>query len=198
MSEQQFAEELLSALGIEPSANNVSWIQQWIASEGPYGTQTGPLNIFPLGNTYNPQAVAAWLNTNGNFGGIGTYAQNIASYLNGKTSNIGPSLAWFSGQKGNAFNLTASYQKLVGSGAGAGTGYAADSGSTTGQNTSANTGAVDQGPSFFAPLTNALESGGLLIAAALLIGIGGLWLVLSNPNTQNTLKETAKAAVVAG
>lgn len=206
-------EQLLQLLGIPNTAVNTAWLDQWATAEGSgFDASNGynPFNIRnqPGGGFYgwtSPQqglaGTAAWLQSNGNFGGIGTYAQNIANYLTGQTSSIGQSLAYFSGQGGNPNGLTSSYKNLIG-----GVNYDENAGpgqnylnwlKTPAANTpeaKANENATVQG-SIFDPIVSGIENAGALALAALLIAVGGLWLVLSNKNTQTVIKEGAKAAI---
>lgn len=130
--------DLLTALGIPVSQTNVSWLDNWMAAEAAGNSdmnyQAAPYNPFniKIGGQFanfgsqsdGINATAYWLQHNGNFGSLGTYAQEIKAFLTGQSNNLASSLAYFSGHSGNPSGLSASYQKLVG---GSGSSSAADS-----------------------------------------------------------------------
>lgn len=201
MNQSQWATEVLSALGIEPTPANVSWLSQWTNAESPWGTAVygNPLNIEGFAGGYNPSATAAWLSSNGGYGGTGTYAQEISSYLNGLPNQLAKAFSYFSGANGNTSSLTDSYKNLLGANSQTLVPLTAqgqlNAAAATGANPQQMQAQANANDSFFTPLVQALESGGLLIAAALLISIGGLWIVLSNKDTQTVVTEGVKAAV---
>lgn len=208
MNETNWITAFLQDLGITPSQENVNWVSQWIAAEGPFGTQANPLNI-SVGNAdaslYNdPAAAANWLMNNGNFNGIGTYGQNLRNYLNGAVNNLQSSLSWFSGHSGGPISPSSStfYSKLPGTSA---TQWTGNIGSTVSSAASNALKTAIPPLGFLSPdwLNNAgANIGWLLVALTLLLG-GIIWLAISQLGTDNsatnkTIRATTKTAKAVG
>lgn len=198
--------QLLTLLGIPVNQNNVNWMTNWFNSEEPNGGfgpgyysyyQNNPINIKVGGSFANfgsPNAgltnTAQWLMSNGNFGNLGTYAQEIKAYLTGQPNNLASSLAYFSGHGGDPSGLTTSYQRLV---SGSGSSSAAGTYSPTVLTTQTQqdcawwdlachanniaTGALTATQNAM----NAIEANVLVMGAAIaLLLIGGLWVSKTN------------------
>jgi hypothetical protein len=220
MNEESWIQSFLTSLGVPVTSNNVNWVSNWIAYEGPFGTQTNPLNILDPKYTggYSPSAAAQWLNTNGGYGGTGTYGQEVVNYLKGLPNQITTALSWFSGHSGqpvpssvNQFYADPTNIKWGGSGTPStptSPSVPSASGTTTTQQ-----GCYDsvgnflqcvQGnantlvPTAQQALPNVqlyLNEGGILLAAIVFILLGGLWIALGNQNTREAIATTAKTAV---
>lgn len=203
MNEESWIQQFLQGLGLPQTTANTNWVSQWIAAEGPYGTQVNPINILGQGVAANdPLAAANWLKTNGNWGGIGTYAQNIQAYLSGQTNNLTQSLSWFSGHSGNPVSANDStFYNNPGSGTlQAAQAFVAKQGTpdilgfgnvANAINPSIASGvqAVLNAPS---ALVSQIESTALVtIGAVTFIFIGGLWIIFGNNTTKQIMTKAA-------
>lgn len=116
MNESTWINGFLSSIGAQQTPQNVAWMQNWIAAESPWGTALygNPLNIKDSSIGYDPANTATWLQNQGYYGPIITGLQDGDP---ANTPGVATALAYWSGHRGNASQLTAAYQKLVGPGA---------------------------------------------------------------------------------
>lgn len=223
--------QLLTLLGIPVTQQNINWISNWMNAEAVgnpdinfQGYPYNPLNIkqWPSGTFYEwPDSTtgitntAQWLQNNGNFNGIGTYADNIKNYLLGLPNNLPASLAWYSGHSGNASQLTTSYQGLLGSQGTANTGTTNTSqtqqtGLPSNQQIAQNMGQYMSALGPIGSLFNLISSASswqdlvqklgsdliISIGAVTFIFIGGLWIILGNQDTKKIFVGNIKDALV--
>lgn len=212
MNQTTWATQFLQAMGIYPSQLNIDFVTAWTNAESAWGTAAygNPLNIEDSSIGYDPNATAAWLKANGNFGGIGTYGQNLINFLSNQPNNMAQSFAYWTGHSGDTTQLTASYQSLLGMINSATGGIAGpietgasnpaptpDQPNAGGANYPATVGPTLDIPGAIKSLTNALQQTGLIfVAGALVIG-GIIIMVMSNNTVHEVVDTTAKGAALA-
>lgn len=216
-SEQSWINSFLIALGIQPTTQSTSFVQQWIAAEGPWGTQVNPLNAGgPVG--YNPQAMASWVNTNGSYSGLGTYGDELRAFFAGAQNDLTRSLSYWSGHSGNPVSATDSVFYNNPGGAGQQSGGSsfvpgAPSGNCPQTGSWQCTFRADC-PNCWSPATKGIQdaiaknnpiaqmfSTSIVFVGAIgLLLIGGIWLAMGNDTTRQMVYTASKrtAAAVVG
>lgn len=213
----QWATTFLQTLGIQATQNNIDFVLEWIQSEGQFGSQYNPLNAFGAQQgttTQSAISVAQWMQTNGGYGGTGTYAQELIAFLSGGQNQLAKALSYWcggGGQIGYCKNSNGTvtqnlgYQNLIANFSPGGGGYSegttAVSPGTTQAGSASNLhsgwGAIGNfigGPSWIQQLFQ--NAGWLLIALALIIG-GIIWLAVSElgdsgSTTNQTINKVSK------
>lgn len=194
----------LQAIGAQPTAANVSFLDAWAQREEPYSTNPN------AGYTYNP------LNTTWPGGPVqnyGSVSEGIAAFAKTLTSNPGYQDLLAALRGGNPSTSTNynglglwsghSYYNLAGiTGPSSASAPAASSTSTTSSQSSASSStgvpwldSIASLPFGIGPGVESVVSSGLVLAGAItFLLIGGIWLIMGNENTRTIVVNTTKAA----
>jgi hypothetical protein len=177
---------LLNALGAPVTSQNVAFLDQWALQEEPSAT---------AGYSWNPFNIEA----NGGVQNFASPAAGIAATSSFMQNGYGDIVNALRSGDPTGYNLSNSLRAWSGGGYSSISGFG---GSTTSPSSSSapmtTAGQQNQRQplftGFFAPLESGLAQSAIMLGAFILVGIGGLWIVLSNDDARSAITTTAKTA----
>lgn len=197
-------EQLLALLGAPITQQNISFLDSWQSLEGP-GVLNQGNNPFALETSYYGGALSTLWNSQGvqMYPDLQTGLLNTRAFLQHGYQDIIAAL-----KSGNPFsyNLSSSlkawsngaYSSISPSGASSGVPQSYDQSQQPGylsKQVPSMHGIF--GSDWIGNIEAGLASSAILLGAFLLVGLGGLWIVLSNDNAKSAIITTAKTAAVA-